>query len=245
MEEEIEVVTGIIADKVIPLIRSAKRRIWVVSPWISPEIAQLLIQRHMEGVDTKLITTLNVSPSHIQALYQLLERREELVKPPRRGLLIAGFIIILLGLLTSIILSVSLEIMLIVYVLPTFLVVMIVGLVLLALGMGVKRSYLASRIGEENLVIFSDEQSLHAKLLICDDTAVIGSANMTWSGLYRNIEIIIIIKTPQLVRRLENFFEKLLSKQQEADIQKTLQQILVYWRVLPRYRRERMKTLSI
>jgi len=225
--EEIEVVTGIIADKVIPLIRSAKRKIWVVSPWISSEVAQLLIQKHTEGVDTKLITTLNMTPSHIQALSQLLERKKELVRPQHRGLLIAGYIIVLFGLLASIILLVAPEITPIVYALPTLLIVVIVGLVLLALGMGVKRSYLTPIIGEGNLVIHRDEQSLHAKLLICDDIAVIGSANMTWSGLHRNIEIIVVIRNPQLVRRLEDFFEKLLSKQQEADIQKTLRQISI------------------
>lgn len=36
------------------LLISAKRRLWVVSPWISPEYADLILKKKAEGVDVQV-----------------------------------------------------------------------------------------------------------------------------------------------------------------------------------------------
>jgi len=48
---------------------------------------------------------------------------------------------------------------------------------------------------------------LHMKLMILDDVALIGSANLTHYGLNRSLEIIMEVKDRKSLRKLEKLFE--------------------------------------
>lgn len=53
---------------------------------------------------------------------------------------------------------------------------------------------------------------IHEKIYIGNNTAIIGSANLTYNGTHRNIEYIEIIKDKEKIRSLENHFDSLWSK---------------------------------
>ena len=48
---------------------------------------------------------------------------------------------------------------------------------------------------------------LHMKLMILDDVALIGSANLTHYGLNRSLEILMEVKDKKSLRKLEKLFE--------------------------------------
>ena len=48
---------------------------------------------------------------------------------------------------------------------------------------------------------------LHMKLMILDDVALIGSANLTHYGLNRSLEILMEVKDQKSLRKLEKLFE--------------------------------------
>ena len=63
------------------------------------------------------------------------------------------------------------------------------------------------------------EKFVHAKMYISDGKyAVTGSANLTESGLWRNIEHVIIINNPKDVEKLEDDFEHLWSYYERKEI---------------------------
>jgi len=57
----------------------------------------------------------------------------------------------------------------------------------------------------------SSRAALHAKLLAADEKiAVVGSANLTDRALVRNIELGIIVRDPEVVRRMVSHFRSLM-----------------------------------
>ncbi len=52
-----------------PLLRGARRRLWVCSPYLSPEYTRLLAGKAREGVDVRLVTS--DAPSNAAALEAL------------------------------------------------------------------------------------------------------------------------------------------------------------------------------
>jgi phosphatidylserine/phosphatidylglycerophosphate/cardiolipin synthase-like enzyme len=53
---------------------------------------------------------------------------------------------------------------------------------------------------------------LHAKCAIVDDTAIVGSANLTDDAFNRNMELGVLIKDPSLVQTLDSHFDELFKK---------------------------------
>jgi len=69
----------------------------------------------------------------------------------------------------------------------------------------------ASNIAVKELVraTFYKVKNLHAKVILIDDHAVIGSANQTYGGLHGNIEFMIITDNKEVVEDVKRFFEHL------------------------------------
>ncbi len=53
----------------------------------------------------------------------------------------------------------------------------------------------------------------HAKIYVIDDVALVGSANLTEAGMWRNLELAIVLREPDLVKEIEQQFLKILEKQ--------------------------------
>ena len=72
---------------------------------------------------------------------------------------------------------------------------------------------LSSIIGQENVRFWGGEsnidESLHAKFLISDDTALVTSANMTGRAITRNVEVGCLVSNPPAVKSLVALFEQL------------------------------------
>lgn len=72
---------------------------------------------------------------------------------------------------------------------------------------------LCSIIGQEGVRFWGGnskgDESLHAKFLIADDTALVTSANMTGRAITRNVEVGCLIKASDAVERLSDLFELL------------------------------------
>lgn len=59
-------------------------------------------------------------------------------------------------------------------------------------------------------VIAVHESFIHAKLYVVDDSfAVIGSANLTTTGMWKSVESIVTFREPKEVLKLKNAFEKI------------------------------------
>jgi phosphatidylserine/phosphatidylglycerophosphate/cardiolipin synthase-like enzyme len=56
------------------------------------------------------------------------------------------------------------------------------------------------------------DRFIHEKLYLTEDTAITGSANLTFSGMHRNIEHIDVIRDSGKVRSLLDHFDELWSK---------------------------------
>ena len=62
---------GIVGQHVLPSIRAASRSLDIVSPYLSPEYAQLLLSKAKQGVMVHLITSDSIGQRHQQALGML------------------------------------------------------------------------------------------------------------------------------------------------------------------------------
>lgn len=72
---------------------------------------------------------------------------------------------------------------------------------------------LSSIVGQNSVRYWGGEsngdESLHAKFLIADGTALVTSANMTGRAITRNVEVGCLIETPDVVERLRELFDTL------------------------------------
>lgn len=57
----------------------------------------------------------------------------------------------------------------------------------------------------------SSKKFVHEKLYISDDEAIIGSANLTFNGMHRNVEHVEVIKDPRRLGELKRHFNELWS----------------------------------
>lgn len=80
---------------------------------------------------------------------------------------------------------------------------------------------LSSLLGQESVRFWGDdstsEQSLHAKFLIADETALVTSANMTGRAITRNVEVGCLFEAQEVVSRLQELFDMLWLASSKAD----------------------------
>ena len=170
---------------VLDFIRRARRRVLIVSPWLSPACADLAVRKQREGVPTVVVTTDDAeNMSHQLALSKLVERRKRTVRPPRWSLLVPGLSVMFSGLL-RLYLKISEGASAPGLLLPALLLG--IGAVLCLLGRGKSERYTASLV--ERLVVLP-KGPLHAKVYVVDDDAAVGSVNFTVAGLKHNIECV-------------------------------------------------------
>ncbi len=193
------------------LLAKAKKRVWVVSPWISEKYARALNKLASRKVDVKVVTSDDYNNwSHRRALDILFHEQEFVkteVEETNNGILaILGLLFFLAG-LGSVFTNVG------------------VAAILLGIGTLLAIIYFGTSSTREReilsvkpyplveLYIFNwgggDEQ-LHSKIYIIDDVAIIGSANLTESGLFRNIEFVAVIRNPELIKEIEDLFEEIV-----------------------------------
>lgn len=176
--------------------KNAKKRLWIMSPWLSPEYAKLAIEKKTQGVDVKVITSNNYIRSHREALQELTEGRKEVKRPENRKLKIMGITLILTGIIMVFITDFIL----------LGLIICGTGITLYFIGRERRVIYWVSKIEDENLLVYNYTPAypLHAKVYIVDDLIIVGSVNLTSIGLERSVESIALIQSDELVLDLSN-----------------------------------------
>jgi phosphatidylserine/phosphatidylglycerophosphate/cardiolipin synthase-like enzyme len=66
-------------------------------------------------------------------------------------------------------------------------------------------------ITHSNIFLKTSKQFIHEKIYIGNNSAIIGSANLTYSGTHKNIEYIEVIKEKEKIKSLEKHFDSLWS----------------------------------
>lgn len=202
---------------ILSKLRSAERRIVVVSPWISERTAMILVERARSGVDVKLYTSDDTAnTSHAAGLLSLFERRVEGARSI--PLIVSGSLSAVIGTL------------LMVYspfdraasIFAGFWLA-VLGFVLLFLGISMRKAVWVSRIGD-GLRIYetSREAQIHAKIYVADDWLGIGSVNFTVMGLKSNLESFIWIRDEGLVEEALAAIESAFSRERPVGYEKAL-----------------------
>jgi len=172
-------------DFIIPRLYRA-REAYIISPWISPEAARLIISLVNHGTKVHLITTNDTSNrSHASAMRLLGTSQGS-----RSAMLGIGILLIIIS-IAFIVLS------------PLALILPVPGALLIYRGL---RS--TSRRVHPNLTI-RVVNNLHAKVIIIPEDGLvgIGSANLTSHGLHSNIECWAWVRDEELASRLLKVFQ--------------------------------------
>ena len=172
-------------DFIIPKLYRARRLI-IVSPWLSPETARLIISLVNHGTKVHLITTNDTSNrSHTSAMRLLGTGQGS-----RGAVLGIGILLIIISIVFT---ALS----------PLALVLLAPGVWLIYKGLRVK----ARRV-HPNLTI-RVINNLHAKVIIIPEDGLvgIGSANLTTHGLHSNIECWAWVRDSELASRLVKRFQ--------------------------------------
>jgi phosphatidylserine/phosphatidylglycerophosphate/cardiolipin synthase-like enzyme len=171
-------------DFIVPKLYKA-REVYIISPWLSPEAARLIINLVNRGVKIHLITTNDTSNrSHAGALRLLGASQGS------RGALAIGALLVIIGI--------------------AFTVLSPIALVLLAPGvlLVIRGSRVKARQVHGNLTV-RVIRNLHAKAIIIPEAGLvgIGSANLTSHGLHSNLECWVWVRDSELASRIVKTFQ--------------------------------------
>jgi len=174
----------------LPLIHSARRQLFVCSRFIGPEYARLLVQKARSGVDVYVLTSLaSDNKRHQEALAVLTGR-----PPPTLGRTVIfitfGFLLLLFNLFRSSWISVYL------------------GAMFMGIGLVYGFRKLQAPRDHSRLQLRISRPLIHAKIYSADGViAGTGSANLTFSGLNRNVEHIDVFEGPEASRVINSFYK--------------------------------------
>lgn len=165
-------------------IKRAKRRLLIISPWLSPACAELVVRKQQRGVNVEILTTNDPSPSHQRALGELIETEKRIVRKANLPVKATGLVLVFTGILTFLAGFLQPHTLLI------SLTTVCAGVVVFWIGRARTERYLRPRI--ESLTIYDDVANplVHAKVYVIDDVVAIGSPNFTVTGLQRSIEAV-------------------------------------------------------
>lgn len=171
------------------IILGAKKKLWVISPWVSPKYADILIDKSKKGVDVKLLTSNDFSnSSHKKSLAKMIDFQRELKKKPAYLSGILAFLFLALSFINIYFLAFNLV--------PIF-VFFRYGLVSVARP-------------KVNIILFDKKKQLtHSKIYILDNISATGSVNLTNQGMWRNIETITVIKDKEITNEIEKVFNNM------------------------------------
>lgn len=192
-----------------------------MSPWISPEYAQILVEKILEGVNVRVFTTNDLeNRSHVKALMKLIEAKRVVIKPAIPLVRRLGLILPVLGFVIAFV------------VLPLGALMLIAGIAIyLVWGRDRLGIRYFPRVGEGGLVIYRSEplSMVHAKIYVVDDQVAIGSVNFTRSGVMSNFECLAWIRDPLVVGEIANRLSSLSNDPglQEVPIDKIGREVLL------------------
>ena len=199
--------SGIVGQYVLPSIQGATKSIDIVSPYLSPEYAQLLISRAEQGIIVRLITSDANNHRHQQALRTLRTDAYILGRRFWRYLIVA----VVLGLFGVMF--------------GSYQGLMLISLAGIMIVIAITKNL--PRQKRRNIPLYvkviSASQLVHLKLYIVDQqVALVGSANLTYYGMNRNIERIEIKTTPSEVQPEIGVFANLWGAQQTSVVPSTV-----------------------
>ncbi len=162
----------------------AKSRVWVVSPWLSENYAQLLARKGDAGLDVRLITSNDsTNHSHARALQALLRRKTE-------SLISLSLISFGLG----------------------FLLRSAIGLLFILFGIILLLIHFLQKPEKAKIRLTIKDRStdfVHSKIYVVDSRAMISSANLTKYGLWKNTETLVVFDKPAFVEEIAKAYEEL------------------------------------
>jgi len=164
-------------------IARAKRRLIVVSPWLSAATTELVTRKQQkEGVKVEITTTNDPSPNHQRALIKLVEVGRRTVGNRKPTVQAGGMVLAFAGVLTFLANLFGPNSFLVAAGLAG------AGAVLFQLGRPRVERYCKLKI--ERLRVYDAVAGplVHAKVYVIDDEAVVGSTNFTVTGLRHNVE---------------------------------------------------------
>jgi hypothetical protein len=169
------VYSGIVGPHVLPSLHAASRSLDIVSPYLSPEYAQLLLSKAKSGVVVRLVTSDSNGRRHQQAL-RMLGQPTGAYSLDRRFWRFFG--LALLSGICGVVLGNGVGILLLTFSL-------IVAVAALAKNLAKKRSSIAQLF----VKVVPSTRLVHVKLYVIDgQIAFTGSANLTYYGMNKNIE---------------------------------------------------------
>jgi len=178
-------------DFLISRIRQAKKRLWIVSPWISPEYVDILIEKYKEGVDVRVFTTDDTLRSHLESLGKLIYVERVLEKPGHRRLRVLSIVLTLLGGVLSLANLL-------------FLAFLVIGLLLFSVSRNKYRKSYKCVLGDEALHVYKSKPGriLHAKIYVVDEAVALGSVNFTKTSILNNVEALAWINDKSIAESL-------------------------------------------
>jgi phosphatidylserine/phosphatidylglycerophosphate/cardiolipin synthase-like enzyme len=184
VQERLQAECGVgLHDFIVPRLYRAGE-VYIISPWLSPETARLIINLVNRGVKIHLITTGDTSNrSHVSAMRLLGASQGS------RGALAIGVLLIIIGITFTV-------------VSPLALALLAPGVLLVIRGLRVKAKVHA------NLTV-RIIRNLHAKAIIIPEAGLvgIGSANLTSHGLHFNLECWVWVVDGELASRIIRTFQ--------------------------------------
>ncbi len=154
----------------------------MVSPWLSEKYALLLNKKSEAGLDVRLITTNDYqSQGHLRAIRAIASKKSF---PVAITLIGVGFIILFKG---------------------------IIGLVLFfIIGAIIVKHLMYKPKQKVKLTVKNKETDfVHSKIYIIDSKAMVSSANLTISGLWKNTETLVVFDKPSFVDEIAKTYEEL------------------------------------
>ncbi len=136
-------------------IKSSKRFLVAVSPWISEKYAKALFKKSREGVNVIVVTTKDSEKTFLKLIKKYCSKK------PSKKLLLLGLLL-----------------------LP-----FVIGLFILLIAI-LKSKSAKTKGGKIKIIIVDENFFVHVKAYINEKYAIIGSANLTESGLWKNVEIL-------------------------------------------------------
>jgi len=187
VQERLQAECGVgLHDFIVPKLYNEAREAYIISPWISPETARLIINLVNRGVKIHLITTGDTSNrSHVNAMRLLGAGVGS-----RSAVLATGVLLIIMGIAFTV-LS------------PLALALLAPGAWLIYRGLGRR-----ARQVHGNLTV-RIVKNLHAKAIIIPEAGLvgIGSANLTSHGLHFNLECWVWVVDGELASRIIRTFQ--------------------------------------
>jgi phosphatidylserine/phosphatidylglycerophosphate/cardiolipin synthase-like enzyme len=161
---------------VLPSIRTATKSLDIVSPYLSPVYARLLLDKARQGIIVRLVTSDSNGQGHREALRMLGQKSVYSLSPRAWRYVILALLFGLVGAFTA----------------------SYVGLALFVIAVVAIVAILAKNVTRRQtnsiplfVKVLSIHQLVHVKLYVVDQQiALVGSANLTYSGMNRNIELI-------------------------------------------------------